>query len=78
MIEYGCSENGLFIVKKFSKPLSDQEFYYEPCTNVSFGGGAPLHVRDPYEVKTVKIGHSAIPNSGEGVIAVRDIPEVIL
>ena len=47
--EYGCDENGMFIVKKYSGHLSDQEFYYEHCTNESFGGGDPLHIRDPYE-----------------------------
>ena len=56
--------------------LSDQEFFYEPCTNTSFGGGAPLHVRDPYELKTVKLANStAFPDSGEGVIVIRDIPK---
>ena len=56
VLEYGCSEDGsMLIVEKYSQPLSDQLFYYEPCTNQSFGGGAPLHVRDPYEVKQVKV-----------------------
>ena len=72
--EYGCDENGLFIVKKFSEPLTDEIFKYEPTTNISFGGGNSLDVRDPYEVKTVKLGPSKIPNSGEGVVLVRDIP----
>ena len=52
--KYGCSEDGsILLVEKFTEPLSDQLFYYQPCTNESFGGGAPLHVRDPYEVKQV-------------------------
>ena len=48
---------------------------YLSSTNHSFGGGAPLHVRDPYEVKTVKLARSTVfPEGGEGVIAIRDIP----
>ena len=59
VLKYGCDENsGLFVVKNFSDKLSEQEFFYEPCTNISFGGGAPLHVRDPYEMKTVKLEKS--------------------
>ena len=30
-------------------------------------------VRDPYEVMTIKLGKSSIPDSGEGIFAVRDI-----
>jgi len=75
VLEYGCSEDGTMLqVEKFTNPLSEHLFYYEPSTNETFGGGVPLDVRDPYEVKQVKLGPSAIPNSGEGVIAVRDIP----
>ena len=45
VLEYGCDEkSGLFVVKKYSEKLSDQNFFYEPCTNSSFGGGAPLKV----------------------------------
>ena len=37
VLEYGCDENsGLFKVKKFSQPISDQEFFYEPCTNIRY------------------------------------------
>ena len=42
---YGYDEDGMFIVKEYSEPLSDQVFYYQPSTNESFGGGAPLHVQ---------------------------------
>ncbi len=75
VLEYGCDENYLMKVEKFSQPLSDQVFFYEPCTNETFGGGAPLWVRDPYEVKTVKLAPSSIPNSGEGVFLIRDMPK---
>ena len=44
VLQYGCDNNDLFIVKKYSDRLSDQNFFYEPCTNTSFGGGAPLKV----------------------------------
>ena len=30
-------------------------------------------VADPYETMTIKIDKSSIPNSGEGLVAVRDI-----
>ena len=53
--EYGCNEDGLLIVKSFSEPLSDEIYKYDPCTNISFGGEFPNHVRDPYEIKTVKL-----------------------
>ena len=75
-MKYGCTDEGIFTVKKFSEPLNNQTYFYEPCTNISFGGGAPLGIPDPYEFKTVKLGLSTIPKSGNGVIAVRDIPKV--
>ncbi len=74
VLKYGCDENGMFVVKQFSDPVSDQAFFYEPPTNVSFGGGAPLGVMDPYELKTVKLAPSAVAGGGEGVFAIRDIP----
>ena len=36
VLKYGCDENGLFIATKFSDPLNDYDFVYEPCTNSSF------------------------------------------
>ena len=74
VLEYGCDDNGLLKVTKYSSPTQHHVFYYEPPTNVSFGGGAPLGVIDPYELKTVKLAPSKIPNSGDGVMAIRDIP----
>ena len=73
---YECNEDGLLVVKSYSEPLSDQVFKYDPCTNHSFGGGAPLGLRDPYEVKTVKLAPSSQPNSGEGVFLIRDMPRL--
>ena len=75
VLEYGCDDYGLLKVTKYSPPTQDHAFFYEPPTNVSFGGGAPLGVVDPYELKTVKLAPSQIPNSGDGVIAIRDIPQ---
>ena len=73
--KYGCDETGLFVVKEYSEPISDQEFFYDPPTNTSFGGGAPLGVLDPYEVKTVRLAPSSVEGGGEGVFALKDIPE---
>ena len=47
-------------------PISEDEFFHDPPTNCSFGGGS-LDIPDPYEVKTVYVDASKIPNSGEGV-----------
>ena len=45
VLNYGCDEKtGLLAVKKYGDPLSDQNFFYEPPTNSSFGGGAPQKV----------------------------------
>ena len=66
--EYGCNEDGILVVKSYTEPLSSQVFKYEPCTNISFGGGAPPSVRDPYEIKTVKLATSTQPQSGEGTV----------
>ena len=75
VLSYQCDENGMLVVKDFTPPLSEHVFNYSPPTNESFGGGdLPLTVRDPYEVKTVMLAPSKIPNSGEGVFLVRDVP----
>ena len=75
VVKYGCDENGMLVVTEFTQPLSEHVFNYSPPTNESFGGGdLPLSVRDPYEVKTVRLAPSKIPNSGEGVFLVRNVP----
>ena len=74
VLKYDCDENGMLIATEFTEPLTEHIFKYEPSTNNSFGGGLPLSVRDPYEVKTVKLAQSKVPNSGEGVLVLRDIP----
>ena len=70
--KYGCDENGMFIAKGFTEPLTNDEFFYDPPTNESFGGGSK-YIKDPYEVKTVSVADSSIPNSGEGVFLKRDL-----
>ena len=64
----------MFIATEFTEPLSDYDFFYDPCTNETFGGGLK-EIPDPYEMKTVKISKSIVENSGEGVIMERDIPK---
>ena len=63
----------MFYVKKYSPKQSDQVFYFEQPTNVSFGGGglAP----DPYETKFLQLQESLVPNSGDGVVARLDVPK---
>ena len=74
VLRYGCDENGMPVVKEFTEPLSNEEFYYDPCTNETFGGGS-INARDPYEAKNVIVKESSILNSGEGVYLKRDIVE---
>ena len=71
---YGCDENGMFIPKEFSEPLNNHEYFYDPPTNDSFGSGLK-YLPDPYEDKTVFMGTSSVPGSGEGVFLKRDIPK---
>ena len=71
--KYGCDENGMFVATEFTKPLSQDEFFYDPPTNISFGGGS-INIPDPYEAKTVYVDVSKIPNSGEGVFLKKDLP----
>ena len=58
--KYGCDENGMFVATEFTKPLSEDEFFYDPPTNFSFGGGGSLDIPDPYEVKTVYVDVSKV------------------
>ena len=74
VLKYGCDENGMPIAMEYTEPLSNEEFYYDPCTNESFGGGS-LYIRDPYESKNAQVKQSLIPNSGAGVFLRRDVPK---
>ena len=72
---YGCeTDTGMFIPTEFTEPVSDYDFFYEPPTNESFGGGNWKDYPDPYEKKMVKMAPSSIPNSGEGVFLLKDTP----
>ena len=72
---YGCdTDTGMFIPTEFTEPLSDYNFFYEPPTNESFGGGNWKEYPDPYEKKMVVMAPSSVPNSGEGVFLLKDLP----
>jgi len=66
------AQDGLITVSKFAE-MSGPEFYYEAPTNESFGAG-PYGVIDPYEKKIVRIIQSRLPQSGEGLLMLRDFP----
>ena len=63
----------MLYVKRYSPRKSENSFYFDPPTNISFGGGDLTP--DPYETKLLKVGKSQEPNSGDGVFAKRDIPQ---
>ena len=49
----------MFIATEFTEPLSDYEFFYDPCTNETFGSGSK-EIPHPYEMKTVKISEEGL------------------
>ena len=51
VLEYSCDDYGLLYVKKFASKKSNNAFYYDPPTNISFGGGGLTP--DPYEAKNI-------------------------
>ena len=70
-------EDGLIAVKDFEVKHNGPTFFFDPPTNQSFGGGLKdglNGVVDPFERKWVQLTTSSIPNSGQGVLATRDIP----
>ena len=72
--QYACDENNMLFAKEFTKPLSDDIFYYDHCTNASFGGGS-LKIRDPYETKFVAVKPSTLTNGGDGVYLLKHMPK---
>lgn len=72
VLDAKCDQDGLIIISKFAN-LSGPVFYYEAPTNESYGAG-PYGINDPYERKSVQIAESSIPQSGEGVFAIRSFP----
>jgi len=68
-------QDGL-IQARFSQPVENSAiFYYDPPNNESMASPALMTVRDPLEKRTVEVYESLLPNSGEGLFAVRDIPQ---
>ena len=72
--KYDCDETGMLFVKNYSQRKSEDVYFYDPPTNTSFGGGSK-NIPDPYEIKMVKQDKSAIPNSGDGVFALKNLPK---
>ena len=66
----------MLYVKEYSSRKSDQVFYFDPPTNISYGGGGLIP--DPYETKYLRLQKSLVPNSGYGVIALKKIPEMTM
>ena len=64
--EYGCDQYGLLEATKFTQPIIQNEFFYDPSTNESWGGGRSNKIHDPFEIKNVILKQSSAPNSGEG------------
>ena len=64
-------ENGIPLVK-FSLPDERSPFFrFDPASNEAFGRNP--HLRDPMEAKQVEVRCSNVPNSGEGVFALKDL-----
>lgn len=75
VLELDCDENGLLFVSKFSTPKSSSpHFFYDPPTNVSFGGG-PEGFVDPYERKWLELRAADNSKMGEGIYAKKDFKD---
>ena len=72
-----CDENGLLYVNQFAIPdNSDPHFYYEPPSNVSFGGRTSRPgVLDPYERKWLELRSADEAKMGQGVFTKKDVKE---
>ena len=78
VLEYGYDDYGILVAKTFTDPLNDYTYQYNPPTNISFGGGEPIHIPDPYEMKMVKMAPSSIPKSGDGVFLRKAVKSLTL
>ena len=58
-------EHGLPVIDEVEIVDKDTNYFYQPRTNETFGGG-PYGVTDPYERNNFEVKQSAIPGSGEG------------
>jgi hypothetical protein len=66
-------EQGLIRAKFSRRDENAVVFFYDPPTNETMGS---MHLaRDPYEKKTVELQESQIPGAGQGLFAIRDIPQ---
>ena len=75
ILEIDCDSNGLLYVSKYSTPdSSSPHFYYDPPTNVSFGG-RPKGFLDPYEQKWLELRVADNPKMGEGVFTKKDFKD---
>ena len=73
-----CDENGLLYVERYAEPdIMSPRFFYEPPTNISYGGGLK-DVIDPYENKWLEVKKCDDPNMGEGVFTKSFIPKGII
>ena len=78
VIEVDCDVNGMLYVSKYkNRDFSSPKFFYEPPTNISFGGG-PKHVYDPYEKKLLEVKKCKDTKVGEGVFTKRDIKKGVI
>ena len=78
VLNVDCDKNGMLYVDKYAEPdIYSTRFYYEPPSNVSYGGG-PKDVIDPYEKKWLEVKKCDDPNMGEGVFTKRHIPKGII
>ena len=57
--------NGMPVVEGVELARDETEYFYQPATNETFGGG-PFGVLDPFEKKYIMLGQSTMPDSGEG------------
>ena len=71
----GCDQNGFLYVNEYASPdPTSPHFYYEPASNVSFGGRTSIPgVLDPYERKWLEIRDA--DEMGEGLFVKKDVKE---
>ena len=75
ILEVGCDENGIMLVKNYLSPnISVPHAYYEPPANISFGH-RPKSVMDPYEQRWVELKMAENEQMGVGVYAKKDFKD---
>ena len=70
-----CDQKGLVSVNKYATTgQASPHFYYEPASNVSYGGTtSEPGVLDPYERKWLELRGADEENMGEGVFVKKDV-----